>query len=191
MTHQQLWFRHETLLHRAVVVAGADPGIPDTFKVHSNLRCVPNGVSGNTVCASACAFTTAADCTGVEVRLRFTQNRAVAISGYQCNPSCVPAFHRVGGWGVRPATRFVRFNFAVFPAASRSLILFSGHPCRHALHLSRGERGGESARLPVLYPQAVCCHRCQFSLALRLGSSFALNSFPNFWLGYIGYFFGQ
>ncbi len=110
---------------------------------------------------------------------------------YQYNPGCVPAFHRVGGWGVRPATRFVRFNFAVFPAASRSLILFSGHPCRHALHLSRGERGGESARLPVLYPQAVCCHRCQFSLALRLGSSFALSPFPNFWLGYIGYFSGQ
>ena len=27
MTHQQLWFRHETLLRRAVVAAGADPGI--------------------------------------------------------------------------------------------------------------------------------------------------------------------
>ena len=27
--------------------------------------------------------------------------------------------------------------------------------------LARGARGGESARLPVLCPQAVCCHRCQ------------------------------
>ena len=29
MTHQQLWFRHETLLRRAVVAAGANPGIDD------------------------------------------------------------------------------------------------------------------------------------------------------------------
>lgn len=81
-----------------------------------------------------------------------------------------------GGWLGSQTRHSLRSHFAVFPAASRSLILFSGHPCRHALHLSRGERGGESARLPVLYPQAVCCHRCQFSLALRLGSSFALGN---------------
>lgn len=31
---------------------------------------------------------------------------------YQCNPGCVPAFHRVGGWGVRPATRFVRTSLS-------------------------------------------------------------------------------
>lgn len=108
--------------------------------------------------AAALAITTTVDCTGHRLNRPWARS---LISHLQYNPGCVPAFHRVGGWGVRPATRFVRFNFAVFPAASQSLILFSGHPCRHALHLSRGERGGESARLPVLYPQAVCCHRCQ------------------------------
>ncbi len=46
-----------------------------------------------------------------------------ALAHLQCNPGCVPAFHRVGGWGVRPATRCVRYHFncAVFPAVSRSL----------------------------------------------------------------------
>jgi len=45
------------------------------------------------------------------------------VSPLQNQLSCVPAFHRVGGWGVRPATRFVRYHFncAVFPAVSRSL----------------------------------------------------------------------
>lgn len=62
---------------------------------------------------------------------------------HQCNLSCVPAFHRVGGWGVRPATRFVRYHFnnAVFPAASRSLTVFSGHLGRHAFQPCQGRAG--------------------------------------------------
>lgn len=88
--------------------------------------------------ADGMVVATAVDCTGAGSVVVLAQT-----SEPQCNPSCVPAFHRVGGWGVKPATRFVRYHFncAVFPAASRSLTVFSGHLGRHAFQPCQGRAG--------------------------------------------------
>ena len=50
MTHQQLWFRHETLLRRAVVAAGADPGIwvVSAWSFHT-IRFWPTGYTSSSV----------------------------------------------------------------------------------------------------------------------------------------------
>lgn len=113
---------------------------------------------------------------------------------HQCNLSCVPAFHRVGGWGVRPATRFVRYHFncAVFPAVSRSLTVIFRSPWSAripALPRESGEVSQPGCRCYV--PKRFVATAASVVLALRLGSSFALNSIPNFWLAYIRFVFGQ
>lgn len=60
--------------------------------------------------ADGMVITTTVDCTHSSVSSeRFVWRSK---SSWECNPSCVQAFHRVGGWGVRPATRFVRTSLS-------------------------------------------------------------------------------
>lgn len=152
--------------NRLAVVAGADLRHSGVYL----FRLTPfSGASFELpVChASACAFTTTVDCTGAGSVVVLAQT-----SEPQCNPSCVPAFHRVGGWGVRPATRIVRYRFnnAVFPAASRSLTVIFRSPWSAsipALPRESGEVSQPGCRCYV--PKRFVATAASVVLALRLG----------------------
>ena len=100
-----------------------------------------------------------------------------------------------GGWlGVRPTTRFILylFNCAVFPAASRSLTVVFRSPWSAHIPALPGESGEESQPGCRCYvPKRFVTTAASVVLALRLGSSFALNFITNFWLAYVRFVFGQ
>lgn len=105
-------------------------------------------------------FTTTVDCIGLRV------SRAVP-HGPRLTCNAIPVVSRpFTGW-VAGESDPPLASFAI-TSTTLSFQLPAGHRLCFPVtlvgthtSLAKGERGGESARLPVLCPQAVCCHRCQ------------------------------